>query len=91
MNIACFANTSYAGGRMDNIQNFNAFGCNAIKNEMRVEDDVAVFAAFSYKIPAFGVKQIIRAKSFYKVRNSIEILLCLCDTKSFYSIFKYIR
>ena len=52
------ANFANARCAMYNINHFNAFGSNAINNQMSVEDDVAVHAAFGRKVTAFGMIRI---------------------------------
>jgi len=62
---------------MDNIQNFNIFVGNPVDNQVRVEDNVAVYAAFGCKVAAFGISSVIFGKRIQRYPYYLLVTLCL--------------
>jgi hypothetical protein len=44
---------------MDNIQYFYAFFCNPIDNQVSVENNITIYAAFCRKVAAFGISRVV--------------------------------
>jgi hypothetical protein len=47
---------------MDNVQYFNARFCNPVNNQVCIENDVAVLAAFGSKMATLGIIGVIAGK-----------------------------
>ena len=60
---------------MDNVQNLDASVGNTINNQVGVEDDVAVHAAFGGNMPTFGIIGVETVKPFDMMRNCIVIFV----------------
>ena len=68
---------------MENIQYFNAFVRNPVDNQVCVENDVAVSAAFGCKMAAFGICQIEIVKRIQRLSYFLPVTFCLKVSECF--------
>jgi hypothetical protein len=74
---------------MDYVKHLNPRIRDAVNNQMRIEDNVAIHAAFGGKVAAFGINGIFGAKSFDTLRNFIEIPGGLFISEYLKTVFKH--
>jgi len=83
-NLASFAD---ALSGMEHIQYFNTFVCNPINNQVCIEDDVAIFAAFGCKVATFGIPCIIFGKRVYGFIDFLQVTFSLKVSKCVKRVF----
>ena len=62
-------------------QNFDAGGGNTVDDKMRIEDDIAIHAAFGCNMTTFGILQIIYVKRIQGFIYFLHVAFCLNLTK----------
>ena len=91
MNFANSANFADTRSGMDNIQYFNAFVCNPVNNQVCIEDNVTVHAAFGFKVATFGISGIIVGKRVYGLVDFFQVTFSLKVAKRFNRIIINMR
>lgn len=82
-----FAYPFYAGGGMNNVEYFDMRAGNPVNNQMGIEDNITVHAAFCSKMTALGIKDIVNRKRGKRFYNLLLIMFCLKKTKGFKSLY----
>ena len=85
--LSYFADTRCA---MNDVENFNSFGSNAVYYQVGVENNVAVHAAFGGKMAAFGIIRIIFGKHIQMLPYDMPVTFCLKVSEGFISKIIYL-